>query len=96
MFGVAEMVDKTIAGKAYGFQLSEKSLKAWAETNWGVSYNPPLKISRLSRGWFMIIFSELIEAMATLQKSWTIDSSSVLMKLWNPTFDATSERLTPS
>jgi hypothetical protein len=87
------MVDKTIVGKFYGCQFRKKTLKAWAMTNWGVSYNPPPRISRLSRGWFMIIFSEEIQATNVLQKIWSIDSSSVLMKLWNPTFDASSERL---
>jgi hypothetical protein len=93
MSGVAEMVDKTIVGKVYGRQFSEKTLKAWAKINWGASYNPPPIINRLSRGWFMIIFSEPLQAMVVLQKHWSIDSSLVLMKLWNPTFDAASERL---
>jgi hypothetical protein len=91
--GVAEMADKTIVGKAYGHQFSEKTLKAWAVTNWGASYNPPPKISRMSRGWFMLIFSEQSQATTVLQKSWSIDSSLILMKLWNPTFDVASERL---
>jgi hypothetical protein len=93
MSGVAAMADKTIVRKSYGPQFSEKTLRAWAESNWGAPSNPTPRIFRLSRGWFMIIFSEPIQALVVLQKSWSIDSSLVLMKLWNPTFDATSERL---
>jgi hypothetical protein len=41
----------------------------------------------------MIIFADPTQAMDTLQSSWTIESSIVLMKLWNPTFDASNKRL---
>jgi hypothetical protein len=85
--GVAEMADKTLVGKAYGRQFSEKTLKAWAASNWDVIFNPPPKINRLSRGWFMLTFSEKSQAISVLQKSWFIDSSPILLKLWSPTFD---------
>jgi hypothetical protein len=91
--GVAEMADKTLVGKAYGRQFSEKTLKSWAAANWDAIYNPPPKISRLSRGWFMLVFSEKSQASVVLQKSWFIDSSPILLKLWNPTFDAAREIL---
>jgi hypothetical protein len=41
----------------------------------------------------MLVFSEKSQASLVLQKSWFIDSSPILLKLWNPTFDAASERL---
>jgi hypothetical protein len=90
--GVAEMADKTLVGKDYGRQFSEKSLKSWAATNWDATYNPPPKISRMSRGWFMLVFSEKSQATTVLQKSWFIDSSLILLKLWNPTFDMLQAR----
>jgi hypothetical protein len=93
MVGVAAMADKTLVGKAYGRQFSEKTLRAWATSNWGANSISSPNIFRLSRGWFMIIFSEPSQALVVLQKSWAIDSSPVLMKLWNPTFDVASERL---
>jgi len=77
--GVVEMADKTLVGKSYGHQFSEKSLKAWAATNWDVTYNPPPKISRFSSGWFLLVFLEQSQAAAILQKSWFIDSSLILM-----------------
>lgn len=87
------MADKTLVGKAYGRQFSEKTLKAWAVSNWDVIFNPPPKISRLSRGWFMLTFTEKYQVISILQKSWFIDSSPILLKLWSPTFDADNERL---
>jgi hypothetical protein len=41
----------------------------------------------------MIIFVDPTQALEALHTSWTIDSSPVLMKPWNPTFDASCERL---
>jgi len=31
------MADKTIVGKVYGHHFREKTLKLWAETNWGAT-----------------------------------------------------------
>jgi hypothetical protein len=41
----------------------------------------------------MIKFVEVTQADLVLQKGWSIDSSPVLLKRWDPTFDASSERL---
>ena len=62
-------------------------------TNWDVSFNHPPKISHMSIGWFMLILSYQSQAMTILQKIWFMDSSPILMKLWNPTFDVPSERI---
>jgi hypothetical protein len=87
------MADKTLVGKEYGLQFSEKTLKAWAASNWDVIFNPPQKISRSSRGWFMIVFSKKYQVTSVLQKSCFIDSSPIFLKLWSPTFDTANERL---
>jgi hypothetical protein len=90
---VAKMVDKTLVGKAYGRQFSEKMLKAWAASTWDAIYNLPPKINCLSRGYFMLTFLDKPQAISVLQKSCFIDSSPILLKLWSPTFDVDNERL---
>jgi hypothetical protein len=91
--GVAEMTNKILVGKAYGRQFNKKSLKTWAVSNWDHLYNPPPKINQLSRGWFMLTFSEHSHAYSVLQKIWFIDSSPILLKLRNPTLNVDNERL---
>jgi hypothetical protein len=80
-------------GKGLWTPLQQKKLKAWVVSTWGESQSPSPQIQRLSRGWFLIIFSEAEQASRALSGCWTIDSSPVLLKLWDPTFDASSERM---
>lgn len=60
---------------------------------WGPSYNPLVKISRLLKGWFMIKFVEVSRAEKALLSSWCIDSTPVLLKKWEPSFDASNEKM---
>jgi len=41
----------------------------------------------------MLTFAKKFQAYSVLQRSWFIDSSPILLKLWNPTFDTENERL---
>jgi hypothetical protein len=50
MAKVVEMKNKMIIGKSYGQHFSEKNLKVWAISSLGSIFNPPVKISCLSRG----------------------------------------------
>jgi hypothetical protein len=90
---VAEMEDKKLEVKEYGQKFIKKTLKDWFTTNWDVSFNCPPKISHMSIGWFMLILSDQTQAMKILQNNWFMDSSPILMKLWNPNFDVASERI---
>jgi hypothetical protein len=58
------MTYKTLLGKSYSRQFSEKTLKSWDAENWNAIYNPPPKISRLSRGWFMLDFFRKISGIS--------------------------------
>jgi len=93
MAEIVEMENKTVVGKVYGRHFNENTLKEWAASSWGSTFNPPPKINRLCRGWFMIIFAEVTQANWVLQMCCSIDSSLVLIKLWDTTFDASSESL---
>jgi len=80
MFEVVKMANKYVVGK---------TIKVWAAFSSGSTHNPPpLHIRRLSHGWFLIIFAEAKQSSQALTGSWTIDSSLVLLKLWDPTFNA--------
>jgi hypothetical protein len=59
---VVEMADKLVVGKVYGHHFSKKTLKSWVVSTWGASQSQPLQIRRLSRGWFLIIFSQVEQA----------------------------------
>jgi hypothetical protein len=93
MAEVLELADKSVVGKVYGRHFSEKTLKIWVQSTWGSGQTPPPQIRRLSRGWFLITFATASQATRALNGVWAIDSSPVLLNLWDPTFDAASARV---
>jgi hypothetical protein len=93
MAEVVEMEDKLVVGKVYGRHFNEKNLKAWVVSTWGASQSPSPQVRRLSLGWFLIIFLAAEQDSQALLRCWTIDSSLVLLKPSDPTFDASSERM---
>jgi hypothetical protein len=85
-----DMADKTLVGKSYGRHFSFKTLQSWVSDSWRGS---PPQLNRLSKGWFMLKFANHTLAEKSLQSGWSIDSTPVLLKKWEPTFDAATERM---
>jgi hypothetical protein len=89
----SEMAEKTLVRKAYGRHFSLKTLQSWVVVSWVSSYSSLPQISCLSKGWFMIKSVEVSQANKALLSGWCIDSSSVLLKKWDPSFDASFEKM---
>jgi hypothetical protein len=83
-----DLADKTLVGKAYGHHFSFKILQSWVSDTW---VGAPPQLNRLTRGWFMLNFSNPNQAENALLCGWSIDSTPVLLKKWEPSFDAAKE-----
>lgn len=60
---------------------------------WGDTLAKIVEVDILFCGWFMHNFKSKKAITWVLNKNWNIDSSPVMLKRWNPLFDAQRERL---
>jgi hypothetical protein len=85
-----ELVDKTLVGKAYGHHFSFKTLQSWVFDTW---HNAPPQLKYLTKRWFVLKFANHNHTENSLLYGWSIDSIPILIKKWEPTFDASRERM---
>jgi len=48
-------------------------------------------VQSLAKGWFLSKFEKAKDVEWVLKISWSIDSTSILLKKWTPLFDANKE-----
>lgn len=88
-----EVADCTLVGRARGKKFSSEFLRGWGEQLF-VSDRPlSFKAQSLAKGWFLLRFEDKEAAAWVLERNWFIGNIPVLMKHWNPLFDALKERM---
>jgi len=83
----------SLVGRARERKFSLKTLSVWVEDEWKPIFNPPPIVQRLSKGWFSLIFQNKEHVKESLRGIWSINSTSIFLKHWNPLFDASRERM---
>jgi hypothetical protein len=84
------MANKTLVGKSYGRYFNFKTLQSCVSDSWRGS---PPQLNKLSKGWFMLKFTNQNLYEKSILSDWSIDSTPVLLKKWEPTFDVATERM---
>lgn len=87
--GVAEC---TLVGRARGKKFSSGFLQAWGEQHFESDRTIGFEASCLAKGWFMFRFENREAAEWVLERNWIIENIPVLLKKWNPLFDAIHEK----
>ena len=90
---ILKMSKCTLVGRVLGRNFSEKTIQAWASVSWSTHFGYVPEIELLNRGWFAINLQKEEDCGWLLSKCWHLDHSPVLMKPWNPLFDASKERV---
>ena len=90
---ILKMSKCSLVGRVLGRNFSDKTIQAWATVSWGKHFGYVPEVELLNRGWFAINMQTEEDAGWLLSKCWHIDHSPVLMKPWNPLFDASKERV---
>jgi len=77
---VTSMAGQTLVGRVSGHHLHIRSIRAWAISSRGSFSNPPLMVLCLTKGCFMMQFSEVAQAEKFLNSCWSIDSTPSRIK----------------
>ena len=83
----------TLVGRVMGRNFAKKTVQDWAAISWGDQLGYVPVVEMLNRGWFAINLAKEEDLRWIQNKSWHIDHSPVLLKPWNPLFDASKERV---
>lgn len=89
-----ETPEQVVVGRARGRKFSVERLREWIGAEWGKELKEMPVVKILTRGWFMLKFNNAEAVNWVLGKTWSIGSTPVLMKRWNPLFDPSRENLT--
>ena len=91
--GVLQMAKCTLVGRALGRQFAKQTVHEWARVSWGEQLGYCPVVEMLNRGWFAINLTKEEDLCWIQSKSWHINHTPVLLKSWNPMFDASKERV---
>jgi hypothetical protein len=81
----------SLVGRISYKHLCKTDLDVWMNISWRplLGYVPPL--SHLGRGWLYFQFKSPEDSTAILERLWTIDESSLMLKCWRVSFDPSQD-----
>lgn len=87
-----EVAECTLVDRARGKKFTSCFIQAWGEQNFLSNQIKGFEDSNLANGWFMFRFENKEAAGWVLERNWAIGNIPVLLKKWNPLFDAIHEK----
>jgi hypothetical protein len=84
---VTLMASQTIVGRVNGRVFAVKTIRYWMNDA-ELGYSPELV--ELNRNWYAFTFQNNEHSKWVLSKSWSVNNSPMLLKPWNPLFDAST------
>jgi hypothetical protein len=85
---VPSFVERDLVGHARGRNLNQSSLNKWVADSWGSVISPLPEVTKLVRGWFLVLLESKQEADTLLQKNWIMVGVPIILRRWTPLFDA--------
>jgi hypothetical protein len=70
-----------------------KTIREWIHSTWKDELGYLPELVELNRNWYAFTFQNSEHSKWVLSKAWSINNSPLLLKPWNPLFDASTERL---
>lgn len=90
---VPSFAERALVGHARGRNLNQSSLNKWVADTWGYVISPLPMVTKLVRGWFLVLLESKQEADTLLQKNWTMAGVPIILRRWTPLFDASQMKL---
>jgi hypothetical protein len=90
---VTHMASQTIVGRVNGRVFMVKTIRDWIHDAWQVELGYSPELVELNRNWYAFTFQSNEHSKWVLSKAWSINNSLMLLKPWNPLFDASTECL---
>jgi len=88
---VAEMSDLEVVGKARGRRFGAKTINEWVAKSWSNALICLPSIKILAKSWIIFNFSSSADVAWVMKSTWSLDSSPLLLKRWNPLFDPNND-----
>jgi len=82
------MASQTIVGRVNGRVFAVKTIRDWIQDAWQAEIGYSSELVELNRNWYTFIFQSNEHSKWVLSKAWSIKNSLMLLKPWNPLFDA--------
>ena len=85
------MASFTMVGKIIGKNVLMNVIEKWIKDEWVEELGEVPELKGLTRGWFALNFFQQDHVNWVLARNWSLEQCPVLLKMWNPTFDASHE-----
>ena len=90
---ILQMASFTMVGKIIGKNVSITVIENGIKDEWAEELGEVPELEGLTREWFALNFAQQAHVNWVLARNWSLEQCPVLVKMWNPTFDASHEQV---